>query len=200
MILKRKARRFPAESRRRPGSDARSETSNCYRKSGYLRLRDRAKRGSCARGTHRVGGEVMGATDRIGFRPAVLSGLVLALAMGAWAQSSQTPSSQTPASTPATQTSGQHGFRQPSANYLGSQSDESGNFAEQRLAIRSGSAAGSGIARGRRCAAAPKAGQFNHRVNLRQERSLPGQLRQKEKGQGEGQRQQGRPPSQEPRP
>ncbi len=46
----------------------------------------------------------MRATDRIGFRPAVLSGLVLALAMGAWAQSSQTPSSQTPASTPAAQT------------------------------------------------------------------------------------------------
>ena len=58
--------------------------------------------------------------------------------------------------------SGQHGFRQPSANYLGSQPDESGNFAEQRLAIRSGSAAGSGIARGRRCAAARKTGAFDH--------------------------------------
>ena len=45
----------------------------------------------------------MRATDRIGFRPAALSALALALAVGAWAQSSQTPSSQTPANTPAAQ-------------------------------------------------------------------------------------------------
>ena len=45
----------------------------------------------------------MRATDRIGFRPAVLSALALALAVGAWAQSSQSPSSQAPANTPAAQ-------------------------------------------------------------------------------------------------
>ncbi len=45
----------------------------------------------------------MKATDRIGLRLAVLSGLALALAAGTWAQSSGTASSPTPANTPAAQ-------------------------------------------------------------------------------------------------
>jgi beta-barrel assembly-enhancing protease len=45
----------------------------------------------------------MRATDRIGFRLAVLSGLALALAAGVWAQSSGTASGQTPANAPAAQ-------------------------------------------------------------------------------------------------
>ncbi|MFZ0336433.1 MAG: M48 family metalloprotease [Terracidiphilus sp.] len=45
----------------------------------------------------------MKATDRIGLRLAVLSGLALALAVGTWAQSSGTASSATPANTPAAQ-------------------------------------------------------------------------------------------------
>jgi beta-barrel assembly-enhancing protease len=45
----------------------------------------------------------MRATDRIGLRLAVLSGLSLTLASGIWAQSSGTASSPTPANTPAAQ-------------------------------------------------------------------------------------------------
>jgi uncharacterized membrane protein YgcG len=45
----------------------------------------------------------MRATDRIGLRLAVLSGLALALAAGVWAQSSGTAANPTPANTPAAQ-------------------------------------------------------------------------------------------------